>query len=97
MGLVARVIEAAGIPTVLVSTGRDLSQRVKAPRTVFVNFPMGNSFGRAFDTKQQRAILLDALHALESVERAGEIIDLPYEWGEEFAMKLGSGYSASST
>ncbi len=94
MGLVARVIEEAGIPTVVVSTGRDLSSQVKAPRTVFVNFPMGNPFGRPFDAAQQRIVLLDALHALESVEVGGELIDLPYDWGEPFDMNLGSGYRA---
>jgi D-proline reductase (dithiol) PrdB len=94
VGLVARVVEEAGIPTVLISTGRDLSAQVKAPRTVFVNFPMGNPFGRPFDTAQQRMILLDTLRALESVEVGGELIDLPYDWGEEFDMNLGSGYRA---
>jgi D-proline reductase (dithiol) PrdB len=88
------VVEQAGVPTVVVSTGRDLSAQVKAPRTVFVNFPMGNPFGRSFDAVQQRVILLDALRALESVEVGGELIDLPYEWGEEFGMNLGSGYRA---
>ena len=92
MGLAARVIEEAGIPTVVVSTGRDLSTQVKAPRTVFVNFPMGNPFGRPFDPKMQRTILLDALHALENVREAGAMIDLPHEWGEPFGLNLGSGY-----
>jgi hypothetical protein len=91
---VARVVEEAGIATVLVSTGRDLSAQVKPPRTVFVNFPMGNPFGRPFDRVRQREILLDALHALDSVRRGGELIDLPYDWGEEFAMNLGAGYRA---
>jgi D-proline reductase (dithiol) PrdB len=90
------VVEAAGIPTVVVATGRDLSAQVKPPRTVFVNFPMGNPFGRAFDATGQRTILRDALHALASAERGGEIIDLQYDWGEEFAMNLGSGYRAKS-
>jgi D-proline reductase (dithiol) PrdB len=89
---VARVIEEAGIPTVVVSTGRDLSAQVKPPRTVFVNFPMGNPFGKPFDVAQQRMILLDALHSLETVKAGGEMIDLPYKWDEEFAMNLGSGY-----
>jgi hypothetical protein len=94
VGLVARVVEEAGIPTTVVSTGRDLSAQVKAPRTVFVNFPMGNPFGRPFDVAQQKRILLDALRALDSVERGGEMIDLPYAWGEAFEMNLGSGYRA---
>ena len=96
MGLVARVVEEAGIPTVVVSTGRDLSAQVKAPRTVFVNFPMGNPFGRPFDTIQQRAILLDVFHALERVQEGGASIDLPYEWGEDFDMNLGSGYRSQA-
>ncbi|MGH7935300.1 MAG: hypothetical protein ACREQN_19335 [Candidatus Binataceae bacterium] len=87
----ARVVEEAGIPTVVVSTGRDLSSQVRPPRTAFVNFPMGNPFGRPFDAVQQRAVLLDALHVIESVKIGGELIDLPYEWGGEFALNLGSG------
>ncbi len=90
------MIEESGIPTVVVSTGRDLSAQVRPPRTVFVNFPMGNTFGRAFDTRLQRAILLDALHALESVEQGGAMIDLRYEWGEDFGTNLGSGYRAKT-
>ncbi len=80
----------------VVSTGRDLTAQVKPPRTVFVNFPMGNTFGKAFDAPQQRAILRDALAALESIASGGEIIDLPYEWHEEFAMNLGAGYQSKS-
>ncbi|HUA33018.1 MAG TPA: hypothetical protein VMA09_05395 [Candidatus Binataceae bacterium] len=91
------MVEAAGIPTVLVSTGRDLSIQVKAPRTAFVNFPMGNPFGRPFDTAQQRTILLDALSALYSINRGGELVDLQYEWGADFRMNLGSGYSSAQT
>jgi hypothetical protein len=57
---------------------------------------MGNPFGRPSDKVQQRQILIDALQALESMKAAGEILDLPYEWGDEFAMNLGSGYRAKS-
>jgi len=63
---------------------------VKPPRTVFVNHPMGNTFGRPFDAEMQRRVLLDALHALESVTVAGAMIDLPYEWHEEFDIRLNS-------
>jgi D-proline reductase (dithiol) PrdB len=90
------VVEEAGIPTIVVSTGRDLSAQVRPPRTVFVNFPMGNPFGKPFDRVQQRTILLDALHALESIKHGGAMIDLPYEWDKPFAMNLGSGYSKSA-
>lgn len=90
------MIEEAGIPTVVVSTGRDLSAQVKPPRTVFVNFPMGNPFGPPFDTAMQRTILLDALHALEAVREPGTLIDLPHQWSSDFGMNLGSGYGSKS-
>lgn len=85
MGLVARVVEEAGIPTVLVSTGRDLTAQVRPPRSVFVNFPMGNPFGRPGDRAQQRRILLDALRLAETTREGGVLVDLPYDWGEDFA------------
>ena len=39
MGLVARVVEESGIPTMVVATGRDLTAQVRPPRSLFVNFP----------------------------------------------------------
>jgi D-proline reductase (dithiol) PrdB len=90
------VVEEAGLPTVVVSTGRDLSAQVRPPRTVFVNFPMGNPFGKPFDKIRQRTILLDALRALQSIKRGGDMIDLPYKWDLEFGMNLGSGYRAKT-
>ena len=84
MGLVARVVEEAGIPTVLVSTGRDLTAQVRPPRSAFVNFPMGNPFGRPGDAQTQRAILEAALRLAERSDEAGLLVDLPQEWGERF-------------
>ncbi len=84
MGLVARVVEEAGIPTVLVSTGRDLTALVRPPRSLFVNFPMGNPFGPPGDADQQRRILRDALELFDSTVEPGLIVDAPYRWGEDF-------------
>lgn len=77
----------------VVSTGRDLSSQIKAPRTAFVNFPMGNPFGHPFDQVTQRRILLESLLTLASATESGTLIDLPCEWGEEFGLNLGSGYA----
>jgi D-proline reductase (dithiol) PrdB len=85
VGLVARVIEEAGIPTVLVSTGRDLTAQVRPPRSVFVNFPMGNPFGPPGEVALQRAILLDALRLAETAKEGGALVDLPYVFGSDFA------------
>ncbi len=68
--------------TVNVSTGRDITARVRPPRSVFVNHPMGNPFGRPGEEKLQREILLAALEMAASCTEAGTIVDLPYDWGE---------------
>ncbi|MBM4382370.1 MAG: hypothetical protein FJ091_03275 [Deltaproteobacteria bacterium] len=96
MGLVARVLEARGIPTVLVSTGRDLTAQVLPPRSVFVNFPMGNPFGRARDVAMQRRVLSDALHLAETATHGGTLVDLPYAWGEDFGASVDRTLGAMS-
>lgn len=83
------MLEETGIPTVVVSTARDISAQVKPPRTAFVNVPMGNTFGRPFDRERQHAILLDALRMLETATVGGTLTDLPYEWDEPFDLNLG--------
>ena len=58
--------------------------QVKPPRPVFVNFPMGHQCGKPFDKELQMSIIKDALNTLKTHEEPGQIIDLPYDWGEEF-------------
>ncbi len=80
MGLIAREIERAGIPTVTLSVVREASRRSPAPRTVFVPFRLGQVFGEPGADVQQRAILVDALAAFGRVRDPGGILDLPYRW-----------------
>jgi len=80
VGLVCRVVEQAGIPTVCVSTGRDLTAQVKPPRSLFVNFPMGNNFGEPFNVSQQTAILSRALELFDEVEAGGVLEDWSDTW-----------------
>ncbi|MGE0487174.1 MAG: selenoprotein B [Gammaproteobacteria bacterium] len=85
-GLVARVVEEHGIVTTLLSTGRDLSWNVRAPRTAFVNHPMGNALGAPNDADGQRAVLAAALELAETVSTGGTLVDLPSAWPRPFAM-----------
>ncbi|TMC55555.1 MAG: hypothetical protein E6J20_00380 [Chloroflexi bacterium] len=80
MGLIAREIERAGIPTVTISVVREASVRTPAPRNVFVPFRLGQVFGEPGAVAQQRAVLIDALGALLRLSTPGEILDLPYRW-----------------
>jgi hypothetical protein len=89
VGLVCRVVEEAGIATVCVSTGRDLTEQVRPPRSLFVNFPMGNAFGAPFDVTMQMAILRAALELAETATEPGVLVDLPYVWPESFVFEPG--------
>lgn len=91
MGLVCRVVEEAGIPTVCVSTGRDLTAQVLPPRSLFLNFPMGNNFGRPFDVGMQTSILKRALKMIEEVEIGGTLIDWPESWSDPVLYFTGRG------
>lgn len=76
MGLVARAVEAAGIPTFTLSVGRDITAQVRPPRAAFLDFPMGNECGRPGLVEEQRSILLASLRAMESMTTPGSIADL---------------------
>ena len=89
MGLVARVVEEAGIPTITVSTGRDISALVTPPRTLFLNYPMGNTFGRPGDTAIQTEILRAALDFAVTATEPGVLVDSPLQWNEEFVYFTG--------
>lgn len=80
MGLVARIIEGHGIPTVALSIQRELTEKTRPPRALFLRWPFGHPLGEPFNVAQQRWVLCDALHALEKLKEPGVIIDLPYLW-----------------
>jgi hypothetical protein len=80
VGLVQRAIEAEGIPTVGISILKEVTEKVRPPRTVFLRYPFGHPLGEAFNARQQRAILLDALRALETVAEPGTIVEPGYRW-----------------
>ncbi len=64
---------------------------VKAPRAVFVNFPLGHNTGKPFDKQLQLSILRDALEGLQSIDRPGTIVDLPYRWSEDDSWESPTG------
>jgi len=74
-GQVARVLEEKGIATVTLSLMRDVSERVKAPRTVLLKFPFGSPLGKPGDIETQTTVLKTALSALEKIDTAGTIIE----------------------
>ena len=80
MGLVAREIERQGIATVSLSIQRELTEKTRPPRALFLRWPYGHPLGEPFNVAQQRWVLCDALRALVAMPTPGTIIDLPYLW-----------------
>jgi D-proline reductase (dithiol) PrdB len=83
VGLVARAIEAAGIPTVTLSVVRSMTEATPAPRNVLVRFRLGQVFGEPHNVAQQQAVLRAALDALGTIETPGGVVELPYRWRRE--------------
>ena len=83
MGLIAREVERAGIPTLSMSSAWDITFAVRPPRAVFVNFPLNHETGKANDPGLQRRILLDALRAFETLWAPGQMLSLPYVWDRD--------------
>ncbi len=80
MGLIARILEEAGITTVCILMRREVAENVKPPRSLFVRFPFGAPLGPAGDAETQRAVILEALSVLTSATEPGTIVDSPRAW-----------------
>ncbi len=89
MGLIQRAIEALGISSISITLMPWVTKKVKVPRAVSLEFPLGHPVGKPFDQEQQKMILLDTFRALESIKEPGVIIELPYKWKEGTEMRGG--------
>jgi hypothetical protein len=78
--VLARVIEAAGISTVMVTAMPDLAERAGVPRIVGLEFPFGHTLGHAGDHEEQMKVIRDALRALRDAREPNTVEHLPYEW-----------------
>lgn len=87
MGLVARHIEASGIPTIIIGSARDVIEHCGVPRFLFTDFPLGNSCGRPYDEKMQRDIIDQALCLLEQATAPRTTVQSPAVWGDDHSWR----------
>lgn len=80
MPVLARRIEDAGIPTVVVTMMPDVATTLRTPRVVGVEFPFGHPFGMPGDGAMQRRVLETALTVLSGAGRPGTRVDIDMEW-----------------
>jgi len=87
VSLVARTLEAAGIPTVVMGCARDIVEHAGVPRFLFSDFPLGNPAGRPHDPDSQRETLALALRLLESAPGPNTTMRSPLRWSADPAWK----------
>lgn len=87
MGLIAREIEARGIPTICLSSAWSITRAVNPPRAVFLDFPLGHTAGKRGDAPLQRKIMIDTLSMLDGIQIPGTIRQLPYRWSTDDGWK----------
>ena len=88
VSLVARHLEADGLPTVIMGCAKDIVEYCGVPRFLFSDFPLGNSGGRPFDVDSQAFTLELALRVLESAPAARTTVQSPLRWRDDASWKL---------
>ncbi len=82
MPVLARIFEAAGMSTVIVTNMPFWSERVGAPRSLAVEFPFGHILGQPHNAGMQGRVILDALNLLETAAVPGAIAHFQEPWPE---------------
>jgi len=77
------VIEDQGIPTLLAGTALDIMLQVTPPRAIFVDHPVGRTFGPPHDRGRIEAVLKRVLAELPNFNKPGEIRDPGFQWASD--------------
>jgi D-proline reductase (dithiol) PrdB len=80
VGLIAREIEAAGVPTLCMTSAWDITAAVHPPRAAYYHAPLGHQTGAPGDPEGQRAVVRAALEAAVRMDAPGSIVRLPVAW-----------------
>jgi hypothetical protein len=78
--VLARILEAAELSTVLVTNMPFWAEKIGVPRTLAVQFPFGHILGQTHNADQQMRVICQALQVLETATEAGSILHSPQSW-----------------
>jgi len=87
VSLVARHLEANGVPTVVMGCAKDIVEHAAVPRFLFSDFPLGNSAGKPHDAASQALTLELALRLLETAPSAQTTVQSPLRWSSDASWK----------
>lgn len=85
--LLARHLDANGIPSVVLGAAKDVVEHCGVPRFVFTDAPLGNACGRPDDPDAQRDTFELALRTLESAPAPRTTVQNPLRWSEDASWK----------
>ena len=86
--LLARYLEEAGIPTVVMGAAKDIVEYCGVPRFLFSDFPLGNAAARPNDPASQDLNFELALRLLESAPAPRTTVQSPLVWSKDPTWKL---------
>ncbi|QWD74449.1 glycine reductase [Polynucleobacter sp. TSB-Sco08W16] len=89
--LLARYLEAEGIPTLVMGAAKDIVEYCGVPRFLFSDFPLGNAAARPNDPDSQSLNFELALRLLESAPAPRTTLQSPLIWASDPSWK--SDYS----
>jgi hypothetical protein len=74
----------------------DIIEAGRPPRAIFVDYPLGHTTGKPFDTEDQLNIVRDALSGFETMTAAGQLRRLANDWGADDAWRREAGSTTGS-
>ncbi|QWE16838.1 glycine/sarcosine/betaine reductase selenoprotein B family protein [Polynucleobacter sp. AP-Nino-20-G2] len=86
--LLARYLESAGIPTVVMGAAKDIVEYCGVPRFLFSDFPLGNAAAMPNHRESQDMNFELALRVLESAPAPRTTVQSPLVWSDDPAWKL---------
>jgi D-proline reductase (dithiol) PrdB len=81
--LIARGLEARGLPCVTMTALREMAEAFTPARPVFADFPLGATAGRPHDAQMQRDVLRSTLSVADAPAAPWRITDLPQAWSAD--------------
>ena len=70
-----------------VGSALDILLAGQPPRATFIDYPLGHTVGKPFDTEDQFAIVRASLEGFTTATRPGEVRMLAQRWDSEAAWK----------
>ena len=74
------MLEAAGVPTLCLTSAFSITASVNPPRAAFSDLPLGHTVGRPHEPEFQRDLLRRAFRAAEAMDEPGTIASTGVSW-----------------